>query len=75
MLKLVAYIKLMVMVALNHLGLLKTSAHVTESTEEHQHYINYVLVLDRLCPSIVPAHFLTAYIKKLQVVEFGQVLN
>lgn len=71
--------KAMVIVALSHLGLLKPSEQMTESMEEHHHPHpnNYVLVLDRMCPSIVtvPIHVLTAYIKRrLPVVEFGQVL-
>ncbi|KAI5329350.1 hypothetical protein L3X38_028747 [Prunus dulcis] len=84
LLNLLQYFKVMVILALSHLGLLKPSEQITESAtdslEEHHHPNpnNYVLVLDRMCPSIVPVpiHVLTAYIKRrLPVVEFGQVLE
>ncbi|PRQ16759.1 hypothetical protein RchiOBHm_Chr7g0187721 [Rosa chinensis] len=75
LLNLVAFFKLIVLMALNHLGLFKPSEHVTDSTEEQQHYTNYVVVLNHLCPSIIPVHVLTAHIKKLPVEEFGQALE
>ncbi|CAN6578762.1 unnamed protein product [Malus baccata var. baccata] len=79
LLVLVHCFKILVVVALSHLGFLKPPQQMTESMEE-QHRQNpngHILVFDPLCQSIVPIpiHVLTAYIKRLPVVEFGRVFE
>ncbi|KAM1788436.1 hypothetical protein ACFX11_038728 [Malus domestica] len=71
--------KILLIVALSHLGLLKPSQEMTELEEYRRRQTNnHFVVLDRLCPSAVPVpiHVLTEYIKrKPPVVEFGQVFD
>ncbi|KAM1515989.1 hypothetical protein FF1_015024 [Malus domestica] len=77
-------LKIVLIVALSHLGLLKPAVQMNEPTAdsmEHHHHPNTnnsILALDPQCPSIVsvPIHVLTEYIKRrLPVVEFGQVFE
>ncbi|CAN6585735.1 unnamed protein product [Malus baccata var. baccata] len=76
---LVHCIKILVIVALSHLGILQPFQQMTEPTTDsmENHPTNSILVFDRLYPSIppVPLHILTACIKRLPVVEFGQVFE
>ncbi|KAB2608974.1 E3 ubiquitin-protein ligase RHA2B [Pyrus ussuriensis x Pyrus communis] len=76
---LVHCIKILVIVALSHLGILQPFQQMTEPTTDsvENHPTNSILVFDRLFSSIaaVPLHILTACIKRLPVVEFGQVFE
>ncbi|KAM0982004.1 hypothetical protein ACFX13_015306 [Malus domestica] len=79
LLVLVHCFKILVVVALIHLGFLKPPQQMTQSMDEQnrQNPNGHILVFDRLCRSMVPVpiHVLTAYIKSLPVVEFGRVFE
>ncbi|KAB2633017.1 RING-H2 finger protein ATL11-like [Pyrus ussuriensis x Pyrus communis] len=76
-------LKIVLIVALSHLGLLKPAVQISEPTADsmdrhHPNPTNSILAIDPLCPSIVPVpiHVLTEYIKRrLPVVEFSQVFE